>query len=100
MDYKKAVGPDGIADAFLKHATDELLEILLKFLNLDIKHGMSSSSWCHDFITPIHKEGLKHKLGNYRDLCVMNSLLKLLCSLINARLTLYCNTHNLIKKNK
>ena len=44
MDYKKAVGPDGIANAFLKHPTDELLEILLKFLNLNIKHGMASSN--------------------------------------------------------
>ena len=57
MDYKKAVGPDGIANAFLKHATDELLGISLKFLNLNIKHDMASSNWCHDFITPIHKEG-------------------------------------------
>ena len=45
MDYKKAVGPDGIANTFLKHATEELLEILLKFLNLNIKHGMASSNW-------------------------------------------------------
>ena len=30
--------------------------------------------------------------------CIMNSLLKLLCSLINERLTLYCNTHNRINK--
>ena len=98
LDYKKAVGPDGIANAFLKHATDELLEILLKFLNLNIKHGMASSNWCHYFIAPIHKEGPKHTPGNYRGLCIMNSLHKLLCSLINERLTLYCNTHSLINK--
>ena len=67
MDYTKAGGPDGIANAFLKHATDELLEILLKFLNLNIKHGMASSNWCHDFITPIHKESPKGNPGNYRE---------------------------------
>ena len=98
LDYKKAVGPDGIANAFLKHATDELLGILLKFLNLNIKHGMVSSNWCQDFITLIHKEGPKHNPGNYRGLCIMNSLLKLLCSMLNERLTLYCNTRNLINK--
>ena len=92
LDYKKAVGPDGIANAFLKHATDELLGILPKFLNLNTKHGMVSSNWCQDFITPIHKEGPKHNQGNYRGLCTMNSLLKLLCSMLNERLTLYCNT--------
>ena len=67
LDYKKAVGPDGNANAFLKHATDELLEILLKFLNLNII-GMVSSNWCQDFITPIHKEGPTHNPGNYRGL--------------------------------
>ena len=100
MYYKKAVGPDGIANAFLKHATDELLEILLKLINLNIKHGMASPNWCHDFITPIHKEGPKHNPGNYRGLCIMNSLFKLLCPLINERLTLYCNTHNPINKER
>ena len=73
MDYKKAAGPDGIANAFLKHATDVLLEILLKFLNLIIKYCITSSNWCHEFITPIHKEGPKHNPRNYRGLCIMNS---------------------------
>ena len=34
MAYQKAVGPDGIDNGFLKHATDDLLEILPKSLNL------------------------------------------------------------------
>ena len=98
MDYKKAVSPDDIVNAFYKHATDVLLEILLMVINLNIKDDMTSSNWCHDFITPIHKEGPKHNPGNYRGLCIINSLPKLLCSLINERLTLYCNTNNLINK--
>ena len=93
VDYKKAVGPDGIANAFLKHSTDELLKILLKFLNLNIKHGMASPNFTISSLLSTRAQTITQVTI---EACIMNSLLKLLCSLINERLTLYCNTHNLI----
>ena len=58
--------------------------------------------WSHPtgvkILSLLSTEGPKHNPGNYRGLCVMSSLLKPLCSMLNERLTLYCNTHNLINK--
>ena len=94
VDYKKAAGPDGVANAFLKHSTDELLKILLKFLNLNIKHGMASPNFTISSL--LSTKRAQNITQVTIEACIMNSLLKLLCSLINERLTLYCNIHNLI----
>ena len=98
MDNKKAVGPDSIANEFLKHAPKDLLDAILKIVNLNIKNGIAPTTWCLDLISPIHKEGPKNNPNNYRGICIMNSLLKVLCSLMNDRLTTYCVTHKLISK--
>ena len=96
MNNKKAVGPDCIANEFLKLAPKELLGHILRILNLSIKNGIVPTTWCLDLISPIHKEGPKSNPSNYRGICIMNSLLKVLCSLLNARLTAYSETHKLI----
>ena len=93
---KKAVGPDRIANEFLKHAPPELLKILLMYFNLNMKEGRTCKSWCSGLIALIHKEGPKDDPNNYRGICIMNALLKVLCSLLNNRLQDYCNERNLI----
>ena len=57
---------------------------------------MITSNWCLDFITPIHNGGIKSNPDNYRGICVMNSLLKVLCTIINNRLVEYTELSNLI----
>ena len=55
LKYNKAVGPDSIANEFLKQSTNEILELTLNFLNLNLKNGMTCSGWCLDLIALIHK---------------------------------------------
>ena len=44
LKHKKAVGPDSIANEFLKSATDDLLNLILDFLNLNLEKGITSSN--------------------------------------------------------
>ena len=96
LRFDKSVGPDRIANEFLKLADPELLKLILKFLNLNLKDGITCKEWCYDLITLIHKEGPKADPNNYRGICIMNALLKVLCTIMNNRLTAYCADHNLI----
>ena len=96
LAYKKAVGPDSIANEFLKTAPPNLLRIILKFLNLNLRQGLTCKKWCQDLIALIHKDGDKSDPNNYRGICVMNALLKVLCTLLNDRLTEYCKDKQLI----
>ena len=57
---------------------------------------MVCSKWCYDLIALIHKEGIKDDPNNYRGICIMNALLKILCTLLNNRLTTFCLNNNLI----
>ena len=96
LKNKKAVGPDSIANEFLKSATDDLLNLILDFLNLNLEKGIISSNWCFDLIALVHKYGLKDDPNNYRGICIMNTLLKVLCTLLNDKLNKYCHEKQLI----
>ena len=96
LGKQKATGYDNICNEFLKLSTERILKIILAFLNLALTKGLITSNWCLDIISPIHKEGLKSNPDNYRGICVINSLLKVLCTMMNNRLNEYCEQTNLI----
>ena len=98
LKNKKAVGPDTIANEFLKLAPDDILKLILDFLNLNLGKGMTCSKWCFDLIALLHKDGPKDDPNNYRGICIMNSLLKILCTLLNKRLAAYCSDQKLINR--
>ena len=96
LKNKKAVGPDSIANEFLKSAPDDLLNLILDFLNLNLEKGIIPSNWCFDLIALIHKDRPKDNPNNYRGICIMNTLLKVLCTLLNVKLNKYCHEKQLI----
>ena len=98
MQNRKAFCPDGISNEFLKHTPGDLLDAILKLLNLNIKNGVASTNCCLDLISTIHKEGPKGNPSNYRGICIMNSLRKVLCSLMKDGLVAYCTKHKLINR--
>ena len=93
---KKAVGKDRIANEFLQQASPALLQLLLNYMNLNIRTGLACKNWCFGLISLIHKEGPKDDPNNYRGICIMNALLKVLCTLLNKRIPEYCEEQNLI----
>ena len=83
LKKNKAIGYDNISNDFLKLSTERIMKLILSFVNLTLTKGMITSNWCLDIITPIHKGGIKSNPDNYRGICVMNSLLKVLCTIMN-----------------
>ena len=98
MKRSKSSGYDNINIEFIKLSTERILKLILSFLNLTLREGLITSSWCLDIITPIHKEGTKSNPDNYRGISIMNSLLKILCTLMNNRLDEYVQQTNLINQ--
>ena len=80
----------------LKPAPRSIHVIILNFANLMSKKGLDSKSWCLDLITPIFKEGDKESPKNYRGLSIMNTLLKLVCTMMSKRLQRYLAEKNII----
>ena len=75
-----------------------MIRIIHNFLNLNLTKGTTSTRICCGLISPIHKEGPLDDPSNYRGICIMNSLLKLLCTILNDRLTEFSQQNNLISK--
>ena len=59
------------------------MKLVLSSFNLTLTKGMITLKWCSDILTPIHKGGIKSNPDNYRGICVMNSLLKVLYAIMN-----------------
>ena len=98
LKNNKASGVDRISNEMLKHSPDNILNIILKYINICLKNAMVSDTICFDLITPLFKDGLLDDPNNYRGLCVSSALLKLICSLINNRLQKFVDRNNLISK--
>ena len=92
----KAVGNDRIANEFLQVIPDNIFKLILDYLNLTLELGKICANWCIGIISLIHKDGPKDDPSNYRAICIMNALLKVLCTLLNERLTDYCEEAKII----
>ena len=92
LKNNKAVG----RDEFIKNVTNEIKEIILNFLTLNLKVGITAENLCQDFITVIHKDGERNDPDNYRGFCIANSILKILSSLLESILKEFCKKHNII----
>ena len=96
LKKRKAVGDDKIANEFLQNLPDNILATLLDYLNLNLETGKTCSDWCVGIISLLHKDGPRDDPNNYRGICIMNALLKVLCTILNDRLTTYCEKEELI----
>ena len=98
LKNNKATGTDRIANEFLKLAPDNLLKIYLDYINLNLEKSTTCTEWCQGIISLIHKDGTKEDPNNFRGICIMNTLLKIICTLLNNRLTNFCAKNKLINE--
>ena len=100
LKNNKAVGLDSIFNEMIKNSPEDVLNMLLKFINLCWKQTLIPRSWCLELITPIFKDGDLHDPNNYRGICISSALLKVICSLLKNRIQEHCNKSNLIDANQ
>ena len=99
LKHGKSVGYDSISNEMITNTPDAILDLLLKFINVCLKKHLIPNSWCQDLVNPICKDSDRNDPNNYRGICVSSALLKIICSMLNNRLQLYCQKYNLIDKN-
>lgn len=88
----KAPGKDGIPADFLKLAADEtsaespMGKALLEMLNLMWEHQMIPQEWRDSMVVSIPKKGDVTDMNNYRGISLMSTVLKVLVTIVSARL--------------
>ena len=89
----KSVGPDLLPNEILKMSSLHL--ILLKFMNMCFQLSMVPGSWQQAIIAPIPKSSTKDPYVplNYRGISLLSCFYKMYSSLINNRVSGYCESN-------
>jgi hypothetical protein len=69
---------------FIKIVDSLLLPFFILF-NLSLNEGVSSSSWKHAYIVPVHKTGLLSNIENYRPISILSTASKLCESILSKK---------------
>jgi len=75
-------GPDEIPNFFIKRCIDTLLKPITLMLRTSLKSGDVADIWRKSFVRPIHKNGSRNKIDNYRGVALQCIIPKLLDSII------------------
>ena len=92
------MGVDILSNEMIKNTPIHFIEIILQVFNKCLKTGDICKISCYGLITPIYKKENKLNPDNYRGICVMNAILKVLCLTLNERLKSSLYKMNTINK--
>ena len=96
----KSQGPDGIHPKFIKETSRELSKPVSMLFKKSVEEGRLPQAWKEANITPIHKKGPKHKVGNYRPISLTSILCKILERLIRNEIMDHMESNNLFTKHQ
>ncbi|MDP6303844.1 MAG: reverse transcriptase family protein [Candidatus Nitrosopelagicus sp.] len=100
LKNNKAPGIDGLLNEMLKLMPETLQYKILTFFNAIFINSIYPLLWRTNFLTPIHKKGSNTETSNYRGIAVGSNLSKLFLSILNTRLTKFCNKMEIIPSNQ
>lgn len=79
-------GPDGVPSIVLKHCAEALYIPLTRMFNRSLSSGMFPSLWKQSFIIPLHKNGGRSNVENYRGIAKLSAIPKLFEKLVAAKI--------------
>ena len=100
LKSNSAVGWDNIPSNFLKRYKQLLVPPLTYFFNVCLRTGTFPESLKKAIIHPIHKNGNRNCVDNYRPIAVLPSISKILERIINNRLISYLEGKRLLSPNQ
>lgn len=77
LNTKKGAGPDGLPNSFLKNCAISLSEHLTHIFSASLQSGTFPTYWKLSYVCPIHKDGPRSDVSNYRPICIQSALAKL-----------------------
>ena len=93
-------GFDALSSIVIKQARYALAKPLSEIFNKSLTSGIFPDGLKIGKITPIHKGGDKHDIGNYRPITVLTIFSKVFEKLIYTRLTAFINKHHILSESQ
>ena len=82
----KSPGIDRVSNEMIKRSFAILENCFVKLFNLILTVGCVPDIWCKGLITPVHKKGDSSNPDNFRTICVLSCLCRMLTNCLNRRL--------------
>ena len=92
----KALGSDSIMNEYLIEGIDILSSHICDLFNAILESGCFPDKWTEGIIVPIHKKGSREDVTNYRGVTLLSCFSKLFTTLLNNRVTKFCDENNII----
>lgn len=96
----KAPGIDGLKAETLKNISSSVSEPLAHIINRCIETGYCPSAFKTSVVLPIHKNGDRMVVTNYRPISLITCYTKIFEQIIKKRLTAYINKYNLLSNSQ
>ena len=88
--------PKLMANSVLKDSMNEISPILSKIINKCIQQGYFPQELKSGCITPIHKNGDKTSIKNYRPVCSLSSLSKIIEKVVYNRMMKFIDKNQIL----
>ena len=90
----KSPGPDGMGVEFYKSLKHRIAPTLTHIFNIILDKGVILASWTDSIICPVHKSGSLNDLSNYRGISLLNTMYKIMSSILTRRLYSWAEENN------
>jgi len=95
-----APGLDGITAKSIKLIHPHILQPLLHIINLIFQTGIVPKQFKTTIVCPIHKNGKKDDINNYRPISLINNFGKIFEKCLKARLLQFLKDNNILSQNQ
>ena len=95
-----AVGWDGVSSKIIKMCKNTLIPPITHICNLSINTGTFPRAFKKALVHPIHKDGNRDVVSNYRPISVLTTLSKILERILNNNLVNFFRKYNTIAPNQ
>jgi hypothetical protein len=96
LKNSKATGPDRLPGEFFKYGGERLQSAILKLFCKIKLSEIIPKDWYEGLVKPIHKEGSRESLSNYRGITISCVIYKVLVSIIERQTMMYLEEKNIL----